>query len=128
MAKLLIVEDDDSVRALAQRALEHSGHDVEVAACGLSGLDRIRAVSGAYDLVISDVRMPGMSGVDMAKAVNAAFPALPIMLITGYADQREDVEAMGSTIRDILLKPFSLADIRERVERVLAGVARPAAA
>jgi len=58
MAKLLIVEDDESVRTLSARALERAGHSVDIAADGAQGLDRIRAAQGGYDLVVSDIRMP----------------------------------------------------------------------
>jgi two-component system cell cycle response regulator CpdR len=120
MAKLLIVEDDESVRTLAARALERAGHLIDIAADGAQGLALIRAAQGGYDLVVSDIRMPEMDGIEMAKAAVRLFPATKILLMTGYADQRERAEELNGAILDVVQKPFTLAEIRARVERALA--------
>jgi CheY-like chemotaxis protein len=119
MAKLLIVEDDESVRTLAARALERAGHSIDLAADGAQGLEAIRAASGGYDLVVSDIRMPEMDGIEMAKAAATAFPGMRIMLMTGYAEQRERAEDLHGIIRDVMQKPFTLAELRERVSGAL---------
>ncbi|RWB68266.1 MAG: response regulator [Mesorhizobium sp.] len=119
MAKLLIVEDDESVRTLAARALERDGHDVTVATDGSQGLDTIRQARGGYDLVVSDIRMPEMDGIEMATAAAREFPTLRIMLMTGYADQRERAEELNGIILDVVQKPFTLAEIRARVGKAL---------
>ncbi|SJM31369.1 response regulator [Mesorhizobium delmotii] len=120
MAKLLIVEDDESVRTLAARALERAGHMIDIAADGAQGLALIRAARGGYDLVVSDIRMPAMDGIQMAKAAASLFPAMKILLMTGYADQRERAEELNGVIVDVVQKPFTLAEIRARVEQALA--------
>ncbi|TGQ45861.1 response regulator [Mesorhizobium sp. M00.F.Ca.ET.216.01.1.1] len=120
MAKLLIVEDDESVRTLAARALERAGHTVAIAADGAQGLALIRAAQGSFDLVVSDIRMPEMDGIEMARAAASLFPATKIMLMTGYADQRERAEELNGVILDVVQKPFTLAEIRARVDRALA--------
>lgn len=120
MAKILIVEDDESVRTLAARALERAGHAIETADDGAAGLARIRASGGGFDLVVSDIRMPEMDGIEMAKAAASSYPGLRIMLVTGYADQRERAEDLRGVIVDVVQKPFTLAEIRERVGRALA--------
>ncbi|RWE58754.1 response regulator [Mesorhizobium sp.] len=120
MAKLLIVEDDESVRTLAARALERAGHMIDIAADGAQGLALIRAARGGYDLVVSDIRMPEMDGIQMAKAAAALFPAMKILLMTGYADQRERAEELNGVIVDVVQKPFTLAEVRARVEQALA--------
>ena len=119
MAKLLIVEDDESVRTLAARALERDGHNVTIAADGAQGLDMIRQARGGYDLVVSDIRMPEMDGIEMATAAAREFPVMRIMLMTGYADQRERAEELNGIILDVVQKPFTLAEIRTRVGRAL---------
>ncbi|BCM21910.1 response regulator [Mesorhizobium sp. J8] len=119
MAKLLIVEDDESVRTLAARALERDGHNVTVATDGGQGLDAIRQARGGYDLVVSDIRMPEMDGIEMATAAAREFPAMRIMLMTGYADQRERAEELNGIILDVVQKPFTLAEIRARVGKAL---------
>ncbi|MBT1157362.1 response regulator [Aminobacter anthyllidis] len=121
MAKLLIVEDDESVRTLAARALERAGHSVDVACDGAEGLERIHARKGAYDLVVSDIRMPEMDGIEMAQNAARSFPGLPILLMTGYADQRERAEELDAIIIDVVQKPFTLSEIRDRVSLALAA-------
>jgi CheY-like chemotaxis protein len=119
MARILIVEDDESVRMLAARALETAGHAIAVAEDGERGFARISEAAGGFDLVVSDIRMPGMDGIEMAKAVAKRFPGLRILLVTGYADQRERAADLNGVVVDVLLKPFTLADIRARVARAL---------
>ncbi|TPI73062.1 response regulator [Mesorhizobium sp. B2-8-9] len=119
MAKLLIVEDDESVRTLAARALERDGHNVTIATDGAQGLDMIRQARGGFDLVVSDIRMPEMDGIEMATAAGREFPAMRIMLMTGYADQRERAEELNGIILDVVQKPFTLAEIRGRVGKAL---------
>ena len=121
MAKLLIVEDDESVRTLAARALERAGYMIDIAADGAQGLALIRAARGGYDLVVSDIRMPEMDGIEMAKAAAALFPAMKIMLMTGYADQRERASGLNAIVHDVVTKPFTVADIRTAVADALAA-------
>ena len=120
MAKLLIVEDDESVRTLAARALERAGHSIDIAADGAQGLAMIGAAGGGYDLVVSDIRMPEMDGIEMAIASARLFPDMKILLMTGYADQRERAEELNGIIIDVVQKPFTLAEIRSRVDQALA--------
>lgn len=120
MAKLLIIEDDASVRILCARAFERAGHSVDIAEDGAQGLSLIVDAKGDYDIVVSDIRMPEMDGIEMAKAAAPQFPGLKIVLMTGYADQRERAEELNGIILDVVQKPFTLAEIRARVERALA--------
>jgi|SRR6185312_12608301 DNA-binding NtrC family response regulator len=120
MAKLLIVEDDASVRTLSARAFERAGHSVDMAEDGAQGLALIVEAQGGYDIVVSDIRMPEMDGIEMAKEAALKFPGLKIVLMTGYADQRERAEELNGIILDVVQKPFTLAEIRSRVEQALA--------
>lgn len=119
MAKLLIVEDDESVRKFTARALEASGHAVQTAEDGEDGLAAICAADGDFDLVLSDIRMPLMDGIAMARQAAKAFPDLRIMLMTGYAEQRERAVELERIVVDVVSKPFSLAEIRTRVRGAL---------
>ena len=123
MANLLIVEDDESVRSLAARALERAGHRVTVAEDGEQGFARIQEAGGGYDLVVSDIRMPAMDGIEMARAASARYPGLRILLVTGYADQRERAAELSGTVVGVLQKPFTLGDIRDRVAAALVEAA-----
>jgi len=122
MARILIVEDDESVRSFTARAIAASGHTVETAEDGEFGLDAIRAAEGKYDLVLSDIRMPAMDGIEMAKRASSEFPGLKILLMTGYAEQRERAADLERVIIDVVGKPFSLPEIRNAVQQALATV------
>jgi DNA-binding NtrC family response regulator len=119
MAKVLLVDDDDGVRGFVQRALMVDGHDVTTASDGAEALDTIVAQDGGFDLLVSDIRMPMMDGIALSLEVARTFPGLPILLMTGYADQRERASHLEALIRDVILKPFSLADSRSKVKDVL---------
>src|SRR6476660_7407056 len=120
MANLLIVEDDESVRSLAARALERAGHAITLAEDGEQGLAAICKAGGGFDLVVSDIRMPAMDGIEMARTAAQLYPDLRILLVTGYADQRERAAELTGTVVGVLQKPFTLGDIRERVASALA--------
>ncbi len=119
MARVLIVEDDESVRAFTARALQVDGHVTETAEDGDEGLERIRAENGGFDLVLSDIRMPVMDGIKMAETAARAFPDLRILLMTGYAEQRERAAELGGSVLGVVRKPFSLTEIRTEVARAL---------
>ncbi|HWK68657.1 response regulator [Mesorhizobium sp. 1B3] len=120
MANILIVEDDESVRSFTARALAAAGHSVETAEDGEDGLERIAGRSGGYDLVLSDIRMPVMDGIEMAKKAAGAYPGLKILLMTGYAEQRERAAELSAIVVDVVQKPFTLAQIRQGVARAIA--------
>lgn len=124
MARVLIAEDDEPVRAFVRRALEIDGHAVTEACDGAEALAAVEREAGAFDLLITDIRMPVMDGIALALAVSAQFPRLPILLITGYADQRERAHGLDALIHDVVVKPFSLADIRAKAAEAIAS--RPA--
>jgi CheY-like chemotaxis protein len=113
--RILLTEDDDSVRAFVSRALELDGHRVETACDGVEALDRLNASDGGYDLLVSDVKMPLMDGIALAHKAAGRWPGLPILLMTGFADQRERAEDLSKVIRDVVTKPFTLQQIREAV-------------
>lgn len=119
MARILIVEDDDAVRSFTARAIAASGHHVETAEDGDLGLYTIREAGGSFDLVLSDIRMPAMDGIEMAKQAAKEFPGLRILLMTGYADQRERATDLEEIVIDIVPKPFTLLEIRSKVARAL---------
>ena len=113
--RILLTEDDDSVRAFVSRALELDGHKVETACDGLEAMERLTERDGDYDLLVSDVKMPLMDGIALAHRAAGQWPGLPILLMTGFADQRERAEDLSQVIRDVVTKPFTLQQIREAV-------------
>ena len=126
--RILLTEDDDSVRAFVSRALELDGHKVETACDGVEAMERLTARDGGYDLLVSDVKMPLMDGIALAHRAADKWPGLPILLtagrdypnltillMTGFADQRERAQDLADVIRDVVTKPFTLQQIREAV-------------
>ena len=120
MAYILVVDDDESVRNFTARALMIDGHSVEQAADGDIAVEMIAEQSGGYDLVLSDIRMPAMDGITMARETAKNYPDQKILLMTGYADQREAAQDLQNIILGVVPKPFSLADIRSAVVSALA--------
>jgi len=119
MASILLAEDDESVRAFVTRALESDGHNVDAAEDGGEAMEILTREKGAFDLLLSDIKMPMMDGI--ALTLNAArdWPDLKILLMTGFADQRERAYGLEGLVEDIVQKPFTLVDIRKAVARAL---------
>jgi two-component system cell cycle response regulator CpdR len=120
-ARILIAEDEEAVRMLVCRALVEDGHQVVVTADGAEALDALKREDGRFDLVVTDIKMPVMDGIALALAAARDFPDLPIVLMTGYADQHERASGLDALIQDVIAKPFTVAEIRFAVAAVLAG-------
>jgi two-component system cell cycle sensor histidine kinase/response regulator CckA len=115
--RVLLVEDEDMVRAVADRALSRAGYQVTGCSDGDLGLAAI--ASGAeFDIVVSDVVMPGMDGPTMARAIRKVKPALPILFMSGYAEEqlRRDIDIADM---HFIAKPFSVQQIADKVGAVL---------
>jgi CheY-like chemotaxis protein len=119
MARIMVAEDESSVRTLLVRAFAQDGHEVESAPDGAAALDRL-AKSAPFDLLLSDIQMPLMDGIALALAAKRDHPALTILLMTGYTDQRERAQSLRALIHDIVQKPFTVAEIRAAVTAALA--------
>jgi CheY-like chemotaxis protein len=121
MARILLAEDEDSLRELVARALKQDGHDVVSNCDGAAALDALMRDEGGYDLLLTDIKMPIMDGIALALAASRDFPDIPILLMTGYADQRERASGLELLIRDVIPKPFTLATICDAVREALAA-------
>lgn len=121
MARILLAEDDDNVRAFVARSLELKGHEVVAVEDGGLAAEAIAAAGGGYDLLLSDIRMPVMDGIALALQVGVAYPDVVIVLMTGFADQRERAFGLEALVYDVLAKPFTLADLVAKVDDALAG-------
>jgi len=121
MARILIVEDDDSVRAFVARALKMDAHEIVEADDGEAGSQALDGDSAGFDLLLSDIRMPAMDGIALARRAAGRFPDMPIVLMTGYADQQERAAELDGIVREVITKPFTLAEIRSRVGATLAA-------
>jgi two-component system, cell cycle response regulator CpdR len=126
MARILIAEDEEGLRTLVARALSQDGHAVTTANDGAEALDVLTREQGAFELLLTDIRMPIMDGIALALAAARDHPHVSILLMTGYADQRERASNLDALIHDVIAKPFSLATIRNAVrDAIAAGASRP---
>jgi two-component system cell cycle response regulator CpdR len=119
MARILIAEDDDAIRNLVVRALGEDGHDLTAAADGAAAIDALNRHNGEFDLLLTDVKMPIMDGIALALAVGCHHPDVAIMLMTGYADQRERAHELDALVHDVIAKPFSVEQIKGAVREAL---------
>ncbi|MEO6388796.1 MAG: response regulator [Croceibacterium sp.] len=120
--RILLVEDEDMVRAVAERALTRAGYTVVTASDGDEGVEAVRN-NPDFDLVVSDVVMPSMDGPAMAREIRQLAPGLPVLFMSGYAEEQLrrslDIEGMF-----FIAKPFSVQQIAEKVGEVLSASRR----
>ena len=119
MARILIAEDEEGLRTLVARALSMDGHAVVTANDGAEALDVLARERGAFELLLTDIRMPVMDGIALALAAARDHPQVAILLMTGFADQRERAYGLDTLIHDVITKPFSLSAIRTAVNAAL---------
>lgn len=119
MARILLAEDDMSVREFVRRALESEGHSVTLAHDGGEAAQALAPGGALFDLLLADIKMPVMDGIALALATSRDRPDLPILLMTGFADQRERAYGLETLVRDVLAKPFTLDELLAAVRRVL---------
>jgi two-component system response regulator HydG len=116
-ARILVIDDDESMRDACRQALARKAGRVEVAGDGLTGLEILE--KEAFDLVILDLKMPGLSGMEVLSKIKQEYPEIVVIVITGYATVESAVEAMKHGAYDFLPKPFTPDSLRAIVERAL---------
>src|SRR5947207_14233424 len=116
--RVLAVDDNSSLLRFLVSAFNASGCAVTAAPTAEEALDRIEA--DAFDLVVSDIKMPGLSGLDLLRAVKAKQPATPVVLITGAPSVNSAVFGLRHGAYAYLPKPVSLKEVQERREHVRA--------
>ena len=124
MSRVLIVDDEESMRLLVARAIAMDGHDITTAADGVEALERLNGPDGPFDLMLADIQMPVMDGIALALTAARDFPKLTILLMTGFADQRERASNLKAIVYDVITKPFSVAELRAAVQEALTVQAR----
>lgn len=115
---ILIVDDEDTVRRVTQRLLQKLGYTVETAETGEDALEILGTRDADFDLVLTDVVMPGMTGIELAAEIRKGRPDQRILFTSGYTT-REYGRAPGKPPQPFMPKPFSMADLAENVRRVL---------
>ena len=119
MSRILVVDDEEPLRTLVARGLTMDGHTCLTASDGAEALDMLIAEQGRFDLLLTDIRMPLMDGIALALAAKQAFPDLPIVLMTGYAEQRERARSLDAIVSEVMTKPFTIAELRATVMNVI---------
>ena len=113
--RILVVDDEASIRDLLSKTLALADYDVDVAPDGRSAVERLRML--AYDLLITDLKMPGMDGLGVIREARRLKADLPVIIITGFSTEASAIEAANLGVAGYLTKPF-------RVPRVLAVAAK----
>ncbi|HYW64691.1 MAG TPA: response regulator [Bradyrhizobium sp.] len=119
MPRVLIAEDEESMRMLVKRAIAMDGHDIVAAQDGAEALEILNRDDGAFDLLLTDIQMPVMDGIALALTAARDFPKLTILLMTGFAEQRERAYGLDAIVHDVITKPFTVSDIRAAVTAAL---------
>ena len=117
MSKILIAEDEASVQAFVERALQHSGHQTVTVSDGLAALAALK--SEAFDLLLTDIVMPGLDGIALALKASKDYPEMKIMLMSGYASERQRAHNLEALIHRVIPKPFTLDEICAAVDEAL---------
>lgn len=117
MTKLLIVDDDDQLRTSFAKLLRGEGYEVSSAASGEAGIEIVK--SGPLDLVILDVRLPGMNGIDTFKAIREIDAKLPVIIVTAFGTTDTAIEAIKAGAFDYLLKPFDIPEMLSMIEQAV---------
>jgi len=120
--RVLVIDDEESVREAFVEYLRLTGHEVVEAEDGAAGLARLQA--GTFDCVLTDLGMPGMTGWEVARAIRAGFPTLPIILLTGWGNQVAPEAEAGRLVDRILRKPIPLQELAETIGELVEGTGR----
>ncbi len=115
--RILVIDDKENIRNMLRASLEAHGYAVDVAEDGRAGVDMFRDV--IYDLVITDIRMPGMTGLEALDAIKEISPETAVIMITAFADMDDAINALKRGAADYIRKPFKLEELRNAVEKTL---------
>src|SRR3954470_21107366 len=121
--RILVVDDEESIRLFVDRVLRMSGYETRVASDGESALD-IAASSGPFDLLLTDFMMPGITGDELARRLRVQNPDLKVLYLTGFADRLFSARAVLWANEAFLDKPATVAAVREAVSLAIFGHTR----
>jgi DNA-binding NtrC family response regulator len=116
--RVLVIDDEESIRHALSRGLSRAGWEVVVAATGREGVDALRA--GTFSAVLTDLKLPDLSGLDVVAVLTETNPEVPVVVMTGYGSVDSAREAMRRGARDYVQKPFSVEEIANLLQRLLA--------
>jgi CheY-like chemotaxis protein len=119
MARILLADDDQATRDLVKRALESDGHTVDLTQDGMEALEALTGAAQPFDVLVSDVHMPGLDGIALARQASAANPSLKMLLMSGFAEELERAETLQTPHLAVIIKPFTLEQVRAAVRALL---------
>ncbi|MBM3569626.1 MAG: response regulator [Alphaproteobacteria bacterium] len=117
MARILVVEDEPALREFLRRALTKRGDNVAIAGHGGEAMLKLR--DGRYDLMLTDIAMPEMDGIELALKAAQDFPAVRLLLMTGYTDEKRRAEALEHLVNKVLMKPFSMTELFAAIDAAM---------
>ncbi len=117
MARILLAEDEPSVREFVNRALVHRGHNVTTVNDGGEALEALE--EDRFDLLLTDIVMPRVDGVALALKVSKDYPKMRIVLMTGYAAERDRAHNLDALVHEVVSNPFTLSDICDTIDAAL---------
>lgn len=120
MARILLADDDPTTLDLIGRTLEAEGHEVIRCMDGNEALQRLGAAPQGFDLLITDLDMPGLNGIELASRAAAAAPQMRILLMSGFGGGTDPAEELGIPVAGFVSKPLSLDQMRDAVAAALA--------
>lgn len=115
--RVLVVDDEESVRALLERVLAREGYTVATAANGEDALGKVSRLD--IEMVLLDIKMPGMSGMEVLRQLNASRPDIGVVMVTSVADMQTAVEAMKLGAHDYITKPFNADEVVRTVQKAI---------
>jgi two-component system cell cycle response regulator CpdR len=119
MARILLADDEAAVREFVRRALAAQGHEVTAVS---DGAEALQALKGSpFDLLLTDIVMPLMDGIALALKVAKEHPKVRILMMTGYAAERERAHNLHVLVHEVISKPFTMRQICDAVEQALAS-------
>ena len=117
MARILVAEDDSSMRDFLSLSLGQKGHEVVLTNDGGSALEALR--EHHFDLLIADIVMPVMDGIALALSAGAEKPDLPVILMTGYSAEQNRAHNLSSLVGAVIAKPFTVAQLDTLIDSVV---------
>lgn len=119
MARILVAEDDSSMRHFLNVALRRAGHEVQTANDGLHALEKLKTENCKYDLLLADIVMPGMDGIELSQKASTLCPKLKVMFITGFSAMALHNRMPDKSHARLLSKPFHLNELVRQVDAIL---------
>ncbi len=114
---ILVIEDEERVALPVKRGLEELGYATTIAADGTTGLKM--ALSGSFDLIITDILLPGTNGIELCRSIRQQLPEIPIIMLTALGTTDDKVEGFDSGANDYLVKPFDFRELYVRIRELL---------